>query len=63
MIKDYRIEAFTNDDKRARKYAFIIKGKDEQEALHNAQNHITNSYKDNNFYEIEMSLIGNSLTQ
>ncbi|AWH75233.1 hypothetical protein DCS32_13990 [Dokdonia sp. Dokd-P16] len=63
MNKDYKIEAFTNDDKRARKYAFIINGKDEKEALLNAQNHITNSYKDSDFYEIEMTLIGNSLTQ
>ncbi|MEP3836933.1 MAG: hypothetical protein ABJM36_04770 [Algibacter sp.] len=63
MIKDYKIEAFTNDDERARKYEFIIKGKDEQEALLNAQIHITNSYKDDDFYEIEMSLIGNSLIQ
>lgn len=63
MIKDYKIEAFTNYDLPVRKYAFIIKGKDEKEALLNAQNHITNSFNDDDFYEIEMSLIGNSLTQ
>lgn len=45
------------------KYAFIIKGEDADEALINSQNHITNSYKDKNFYEIELTLIGDSLIQ
>jgi hypothetical protein len=63
MIKNYKIEAFTNDDARIRKYAFIIKGDDADQALDNAQKHIINSYKDEDFYEIEISLIGDSFTQ
>ena len=62
-MKDYKAEAFVNDEKRKRKYAFIIKGKDADEALINTQNHITHSYKDENFYEIELTLIGDTLTK
>lgn len=63
MIKDYKAEAFVNDEIRKRKYVFIIKGEDANEALINTQNHITNNYKDENFYEIELTLIGDSLTK
>lgn len=64
MLKDYKAVGLKQTEESGLdSYTFIIKGKNIEEALVNAQNHIRYDCKAEADYHIDLELIGNSLIQ
>lgn len=64
MLKDYKAVALKiSHGNGGGSYTFIIKGNDVNEALINAQDHISNTFAASANYNITLELIGDSLIQ
>jgi len=64
MLKDYKAVGLKKtEESGSNSYTFIIKGKNIEEALVNAQNHIKYDHKAEASYHIDLELIGDSLIQ